>query len=216
MQRVKVGTKKSPELPVTSGVPQGSILGPLLFPVFMNSLPKVVTTSSIYMFADDTKIISSNPMELQQDLDRFVQWCDHNKMEVNVEKTHLMMFRGDDSQKFRMMNVNLQTSPFERDLGVVISEDLSWFEQTKTRCNKAYRAFFNLKRNISPLSSLCSRLNMYCGCRFNFDTLFSSLACKQEIHERTRTGTEESNELDLQNISSRLQNPLDPTEAVTN
>ena len=73
------------------------------------------------------------------------------------------MFRSDDSQKFRMKNVNLQTSPFERDLGVVISEDLSWAEETKTRCNKAYRVFFNLKRNTSPLSSLCSRLNMYCG-----------------------------------------------------
>ena len=84
-------------------------------------------------------------------------------MELNVEKTRLMLFRGDDSQKFKMKNVNLQTSPFERHLGVVISEDLSWVEQTKTRCNKAYRAFFNLKRNTSPLSSLCSRLNMYCG-----------------------------------------------------
>ena len=52
-------------------------------------------------------------------------------------------------------------------------------------------------------------------CRTNFDTLFSSLACKQESHERTRTGTEESNEMDLQNVSSGLQNPLDPTEAVT-
>ena len=126
-------------------------------------------------------------------------------MEINVEKTHSMMFRGDGSQKFRMKNVNLQTSPFERDLGVVISEDLSWVEQTKTRCNKAYRAFFNLKRIASPLSSLCSRLNNYCGYVVPILThMFSSLACKQDIHERTRTGTEESNEMDLQNVSSRL------------
>ena len=129
----------------------------------MKSLPKVVTTSSIYIFADDTKKVSSNPMELQEDLVRFVQWCDQNKMEINVEKSHLMMFRGDDSQKFRMKNVNLQTSPFDQDLGVVISEDLSWVEQTKTCCNKTYRAFSNPKRNTSPLSSLCSRLIMYCG-----------------------------------------------------
>ena len=73
------------------------------------------------------------------------------------------MFLGDDFQKFRMKNVNLQTSPFEQDLGVIISEDLSWVEQTKTRCNKAYRAFFNLKSNTSPLSLLCLRLKINCG-----------------------------------------------------
>ena len=72
------------------------------------------------------------------------------------------MFPGADSKKFKMRNVNLQTSPFKRDPGLVISEDLSWVEQTETRCNKAYRAFFNLKRNTSPLGSLCSRPNMYC------------------------------------------------------
>ena len=65
--------------------------------------------------------MSSNTMELQEDLNRFVQSCDQNKIEINVEKTHLMMFRGVDSQKFRLKNVNIQTSPFERDLGVVIS-----------------------------------------------------------------------------------------------
>ena len=214
MQRVKVGTKKSPELPVTSAVPQGSILGQLLFLVFVNSLPKVVTTSSIYIFADDTKIMSSNPMELQEDLDRFVQWCDQNK--INVEKTDLMMFRGDDSQKFRMKNVNLQTSPFEQDLGVVNSEDLSSVGQTKTRCNKAYRAFFNLKKEHLTTEFLVFTPKFVLWvCRTNFDTLFSSLACRQDIHERTRTGTEESNKLNLQNVSSRLQNPLDAIEAVT-
>ena len=141
MQRVKNGTKKSPELPVTSGVPQGSILGPLLFLVLMNSLPKVVTTSSIYMFADDTKIMSSIPMELQEDLHRFVQWCDRNKVEINVDKTHLMMFRGDESQKFRMKNGNLQTSPFERDIGVVISEDLRGLNKQRLDATKPIGPF---------------------------------------------------------------------------
>ena len=58
--------------------------------------------------------------------------------------------------------------------------------------------------------------NVLWVCPTNFDTLFSSLARKQDIHERTRTGTEKSNKMDLQNASSRLQNQLDPTEAVTN
>ena len=73
MQHVKLGIKKSPELLLTSGVPQGSTLGPLFFLVFVNSLPKVVTTSSIYMFVDDARIMCFNPMELQEDLNRFFQ-----------------------------------------------------------------------------------------------------------------------------------------------
>ena len=137
-------------------------------------------------------------------------------LKLMSKKPPLLMFHGDGSQKFGMRNVNLQTSPFERDLGVVISEDLSRFEQTKTRCNKAYRAFSNLKRNTSPLNSLCHAKYVFWVCRTNFETLFSILACRQDIHERTRTGTEESNEMVLQNFSSRLQNPFDATEAVTN
>ena len=121
------------------------------------------------MFADDTKIMSSNPMEIQEDLDRFVQWCDQNKMEINVEKTHLMMFRGDESQKFKMKNVNLLKSPFEP----VFSEDQSWVEQTKTGCNKAYRAFFNLKKNTSPTTEFVVFTPKYVlwVCHTNFDTL---------------------------------------------
>ena len=72
LQRVKVGTKKSPGITSNQWSPTRINLGPLLFLVFVNSLPQVVTTSSIFMFADDTKIMSSNPMELQEDSDRFV------------------------------------------------------------------------------------------------------------------------------------------------
>ena len=62
-------------------------------------------------------------------------------MGIKKEKTHLMMLRGEDSQKFRMKNVNLQTSSFERDLGVVILENLLWVNKQRLDATKPIETF---------------------------------------------------------------------------
>ena len=73
-------TTSSP-LPVTSGVPQGSILGPMLFLLYVNSLPDAVRSSQIAAFADDTKIFKEitstrDAEQLQEDLSNLVMWSD--------------------------------------------------------------------------------------------------------------------------------------------
>ena len=78
-QRVTVLGATSNTLPVTSGVPQGSILGPLLFVLYVNDLPDAVTSSQVAMFADDTKLFTTVKREddckrLQSDLDN-LQTC---------------------------------------------------------------------------------------------------------------------------------------------
>ena len=77
-QKVVLNGKKSNSIPVTSGVPQGSVLGPILFTMFVNDLPSVVS-SPVYMFADDTKIFrvirtSEDYSALQHDLDLLYDW----------------------------------------------------------------------------------------------------------------------------------------------
>ena len=73
-QRVKVGNATSTELAIHSGVPQGSVLGPLLFNVYINDLPDCFMCNS-YGYADDYKIIGTNGVTLQIDAARLNKWC---------------------------------------------------------------------------------------------------------------------------------------------
>ena len=89
-QFVQLGDVRSPSITVASGVPRGSLLGPLLFLVYVSKyqdLPNDLTNDP-YMFADDTKLSSihkkSDETKLQNDLDKLETWCAVNCMEFNV------------------------------------------------------------------------------------------------------------------------------------
>ena len=89
-QRVQIGGMESAWAPVTSGIPQGSVLGPLLFICFINDMPTHVT-SDIYIYADDTKLSrcirdEADCRELQNDLDRISHWCEIWHMILNITK----------------------------------------------------------------------------------------------------------------------------------
>ena len=83
-------------LTITSGVPQGSLLGPLLFIIYINDLPGVISKdSSLALYADDSKlyrIINSQDdmSSFQDDLDKISDWCEDNKMRINTNKCKLM------------------------------------------------------------------------------------------------------------------------------
>ena len=90
-QRVFIGDSYSEWCKVESGVPQGSVLGPLLFLLYINDLPKVVKHSSIKLFADDTKIYrKSTSLDdrelLQEDLNEISKWCNTWHLSLNLEK----------------------------------------------------------------------------------------------------------------------------------
>ena len=83
--------------PIDLGVPQGSILGPLLFNVYINSLLAVVTKSELILYADDAVLIvaASTPQELndalRHDFTLISDWCTNNKSTLNVKKAKLML-----------------------------------------------------------------------------------------------------------------------------
>ena len=106
-RRVDVKGEVSDWLTVTSGMPQGSPLGPLFFIIYINDLPGVISGDSlIALYADDSKLYRAinSPEDiasLQDDLDKISDWCKESKMKVNVKKCKIMRITGKKSPLVR-------------------------------------------------------------------------------------------------------------------
>ena len=88
---VQIDGFSSPLLPVKSGVPQGSVLGPLLFLIFINDIPDHISSSALFLFADDSKlqhIVSSESdiQHLQADINSLVSWSKSNSLFLNSRR----------------------------------------------------------------------------------------------------------------------------------
>ena len=99
-QKVVFNIELSDTLKVTSRVPQGSHLGPILFNIFINDLPTVISHSSILMYADDVKLFLpysdyNCQRLLQEDLVALETWCEYNLMRLNLGKCKCKTFSGD-------------------------------------------------------------------------------------------------------------------------
>ncbi len=113
-QRVVLQGTNSEWLPVISGVPQGSVLGPVLVVVYINDLPDEVK-SKLFMYADDTKVIrrvgnGDDGMELQKDLEHLCEWAKVWQLNFNVGKCKVMHFGHRNPQfNYQMNNVVLDS-----------------------------------------------------------------------------------------------------------
>ncbi len=127
-QRVVLNGKKSGWSDVLSGVPQGSVLGPILFLIFINDLDSVAPMVEIIRkFADDTKVGNSartvkDREDMQEALDRLSNWADVWGMEFNVNKCKVM-YAGHNNEKhiYSMKGKQLAETEEERDIGVMVS-----------------------------------------------------------------------------------------------
>ena len=98
-QYVSVNGSNSSHLEVTFGVPQGSVLGPLLFLIYINDLPLSSSKLTFYLFSDDTNIYydAENLYQLQRvinkELKKVKTWLDVNKLSLNIDKTNYIIFK---------------------------------------------------------------------------------------------------------------------------
>ncbi len=167
-QRVKVNNSFSPWTPVTSGIPQGSVLGPLLFIFYINDLPDDIT-SDIYIFADDTKLFNrinhpSDALDLQHNLDRLSEWCDKWLLTLHPDKCKVLDIglRQRESYTYKINNVTLDHPDEEKDLGVFIDKKLNFNRHMGVKINKANNILGAIRRTFTYLDKT-SLLQLYTG-----------------------------------------------------
>ena len=151
---------------VTSGIPQGSVLGPVLFVIYINDLPDHVK-SDVKIFADDTKVftrsdIKENRVQLQEDLDNLNEWSSNWKLRFHPEKCSVMRIgRSEVKTDYTMIGTNpngekvihtLKESKSEKDLGVIIDNELSFKEHIATATAKANKIVGLIRRTFDYLT----------------------------------------------------------------
>lgn len=166
-QFVNINGQTSAHMPVTSGVPQGSVLGPVLFVIYINDLPDELHSTTL-MFADDTKIYhiyDNQPTDaVQLDLDKLQNWSDKwllkfhpNKCkQLHVKKSsetsvlpsgHLYNKVGDQLQ-----HVSLQSVTTEKDLGIIFDSNLNFKDHISSIIQKASQMMGIIRRTFTELT----------------------------------------------------------------
>ena len=154
-QKVKVGNIVSEMSEVTSGIPQGSILGPILFTIFINDLPEGLK-NICKIFADDTKVYgnSKESDSIQEDIDKLQEWSIKWNLYFNVEKCKVMHIGNNNPEtKYTMKKgdnlENIITCEDEKDLGVTFDKKLNFNKHIESAIGKANRMLGLIKRTFS-------------------------------------------------------------------
>ena len=152
-QYVKIGNDCSGYSDVTSGVPQGSVLGPTLFIFYINDMPDVLNCL-VKIFADDTKIYQvvndkSDAASMQTNINKLTEWANTWQIKFNSGKCKVMHLGHQNNQYEYFMEENkLETTSAEKDLGVIVDPKLLFDDHVSQTVKKASRLCGMLVSNI--------------------------------------------------------------------
>ena len=201
MQKVNVNNKFSAWEDIYSGVPQGSILGPLLFNIFINDIFSFLTTCEMCNYADDNTLYTYSrdfhqvQEYLKKDFEILENWFYDNYMVLNPRKCEFMGFgKTNENEVFTYHEIRLKNTITKKLLGITIDEHLSFNEHLTNVCKSASRKLNNLSKVSSPLSYQQKTVvsSAFICIQFNYYPLiiwmFSSIRSYKKInkqHERS-------------------------------
>lgn len=153
----------------TSGVPQGSILGPLLFVLYIDELPEIIESYSVG-FADDFKIgrVVNNREDceaLQRDINNVFNWSEENDLTLNTTKTNSVTITNKTvhniKYNYSLNNTVINTKPSQNDLGVTIDTILKYNLHIESIINKAFKSLGFVIRTTKPFRDIESIIKLY-------------------------------------------------------
>ena len=159
-QRVILDNKVSDFLPVKSGIPQGTILGPLMFLLYINNIDQNIS-STIRLFADDCimyRIVntSEEACNLQHDLNKIMNWCKTWQMQLNLNKCAILRCTRSSSPilfDYIIDGKVISSTDQHTYLGITLHKTMQWSHHIDIVCNKASKALNFIRRNLSKCST---------------------------------------------------------------
>lgn len=196
VQAVSVNSRLSSFLPINVGVPQGSILGPLLFSLFVNDIASVIKHCHYHIYADDVQLYISSPLgqttdaiaRMNNDLVSVVQWSSQNSLLLNPSKTKAIPFYKSQTTVSEFPHIILGNSQVEmtskiKNLGIMFNSRLSWDDHINSVVSKIYgslrglsvsRAFLPVEVKLKLVKALIVPIITY-GCELFADADATSL-----------------------------------------
>ena len=171
-QRTSCGNELSEGLPVDVGVPQGSILGPLLFLININDLPAVTKHCEVSLYADDTVLycFAKEPGQLESKLNEYLYnvalWLKANKLTLNLSKTKSMLIGSHrklaniSSMSVSIFDCNIESVNTFKYLGIILATDFTWLDHVEHVITKVNQRL-SLLRRIKHFLPLTARLLFY-------------------------------------------------------
>ena len=193
-QRVMLEGALSSSVDVTSGVPQGTVLGPLCFLVYINDMPDCVSPGTkSRLFADDgfvsREINSQNDkITFQKDLDALTKWSSDWQMSFNIKKCFIMHFttkKHPNITPYKLCGITLETSNSHPYLGITFNNDLKWSTHINNTTNSCKKVIGVIRRNFKTCTpDVKSRLYLsLVQPKLEYGSVAWSPMTKQETHQ---------------------------------